>query len=109
MIGLGYPAIVSNGNSGTYVGDGTNNRTISHGLNRIPAFIFIMSADFQNIWFAVYPGTLTNFAWLSGAPLSSVLKAMPAAATASVFYVGAAVNPLQYANNNATTYYWAAV
>jgi len=91
--------------TGTYVGDSSANKAISHGLGRIPLFVEIFNFDVAGFGHKVILSEYSGFIIHAG--LAGSLAVTPLDAYS--FYVGNAADYGLSSNVAANTYYWIAV
>lgn len=87
--------------NGTYIGDGTNNRGIYHGLNRTPSNVNIIRSD--NVMRGDIKGSVPTLLISSG--YSSTIATVTAM-NETYFYVSE--SPTSYLNNACCSHYWSA-
>lgn len=87
--------------TGTYTGDGTQNRAIAHGLGRLPKYVTVIGVN------TTYDGHSHGIDSHWRTTHNSVDYAWDSTAwTTTNFYIG---NAVQFSGNaNTLTYYWAA-
>jgi hypothetical protein len=90
--------------SGTYTGDGTNNRAIPHSIGRKPKIVLILTS---NRWFEIID-THSDYVYYAVAGTFS-REQMSQSINATNFYVGKAGKTAETANANAGIYYWVAI
>lgn len=82
---------------GTYIGDGTNNKAIAHGLGKIPKIIHLIKIGYQDNLILVNMDSNLG-TWVNA--IDSTIDGVPGA-TATDFYVSAGLS-----NITGKTYYW---
>jgi hypothetical protein len=96
----GYTGNIKSVVSGQYVGDGSSNKPIAHGLGRLPALVIIRSnAAFSFFVFGELPASM-----LMVGIVATAVQSM----SSSTFYVGNVASYPNTANDSGVTYYWAA-
>ena len=85
--------------TGSYTGDGTNNRPITHSLGRIPKQVIILKENFQNQNAFLMIHLMSNYVIIGTNTSEGVTVA-----NQTVFYVASA-----YTNVNGLEYYWSAI
>jgi hypothetical protein len=97
------PAQVT-GKSGSYTGDGSQNRAIPHGLGRIPSLVFVAktsSNDHNHTMMSSSPTILRD--------INSGVEVTVTSMTAVNFYVGDNLGLTTGGNFNAAVYNWVAI
>ena len=88
--------------SGTYNGDGTQNRPIAHGLAAIPKFVYLFTTT-GTLGFLQIPDRSTYCLATNAAQSHTVTQA-----TTTDFYIGSPAANF-YGNVAGSTYYWIAI
>jgi hypothetical protein len=92
--------------TGSYVGDASANKAITHGLSVVPKLVILYSGSGAVISNFLNLGTSAGITYIYQATAISCLAVT--ASTSTSFYVGNAGDYTKTANANGTTYYWIA-
>lgn len=97
-----YPPAIPTTRSGVYVGDGTANKAIAHGLGTTPTIVLITTPGAALLG-VVYDGGSGYIEAVATGILAVTIK------DATNFYVGNATNYTNSFNVNLTYYYWTVI
>lgn len=104
--GLAGTATIVGITTGTYTGDGTQNRAIAHGLGVVPKVVFITKDNGSYHFMGISTGYL-HYAGGGGSP--SVSSLAQTNSTSTNFYVGASTDTDAGANKSSQNYSWVAL